>query len=108
MGQTVNGTLSASDCRMSVDQSYVDYYSFRLSSATSVQIDLESDSFDTYLLLLSSAGTVLEEDDDGGSGLNSRIVRQLPAGLYVIGANSYSPNTTGAYQLRLGTPQPTS
>jgi hypothetical protein len=101
MGQTVNGTLSTSDCRWAVDQSYIDYYAFRLTSTTNVRIDLESAAFDTYLVLFNSTGGGIDSDDDGGVGYNSRITRQLAAGLYVIGANSFDVGATGAYTLKL-------
>lgn len=100
VGQTVNGTLAASDCQLP-DDSYVDYYAFRLTSSTNVQIDLESSAFDAFLFLASSAGVPIASDDDGGSGFNARITRQLSAGVYVIFANSLDEGDTGAYTLRL-------
>ncbi|CAN5591793.1 hypothetical protein BH23BAC4_BH23BAC4_00640 [soil metagenome] len=107
LGQTVNGSLTMSDCRVSTDQTFIDYFAFRVSSATTVQIDLQSDDFDAYLMLFSSNGTVLEEDDDGGEDFNSRIVRSMAPGLYVIGANSLDEGETGAYTLSAASASPT-
>jgi hypothetical protein len=107
LGQTVSGSLTTSDCRVSSDQTFIDYYALRISSATTVQIDLQSDAFDAYLMLFSSNGTVLEEDDDSGQGFNSRIVRSMSPGLYVIGANSFDTGETGAYTLRAASATPT-
>ncbi|MET0623611.1 MAG: FG-GAP-like repeat-containing protein, partial [Pyrinomonadaceae bacterium] len=105
-GQTVNGTLQSTDCNFS-DGSLYDTYTFNGTAGQSVIISMNSSAFDTYLFLLSPAGAVLASDDDGGSGTNSRIPSgtggfTLPTtGTYRILANSFAPNTTGAYQLRL-------
>ena len=51
-----------------------------------VTIDLRSEAFDSVVLLFTSDGTQIAQDDDGGGGLNARITRfRLPAdGEYVI------------------------
>lgn len=112
-GQTVNGTLSISDCTLS-DNSFFDAYTFNGTAGQSISISLTSPTFDTYLLLFRPDGTLLFEDDDGGSGLNSRIPPEsgtltLPVtGTYKILANSFAPNVTGSYSLTLsGTAPPT-
>jgi hypothetical protein len=101
LGQTVNGTLAATDCTLPEDGTYVDYYVFQLSSSQNVRIDLESASFDAFLILFSTTRTPIAFDDDGGGGLNSRLTRQLSAGVYVIAANSVEEGETGPYTLRL-------
>jgi hypothetical protein len=78
-----------------------------LGNDTTARIDLESDAFDAFLVLKDSQGNVVASDDDGGSGLNSRIERVLAAGTYEIVASSFGPNQTGAYQLTVDAP-PTS
>lgn len=40
--------------------------------------------FDSYIWLRRSDGSLVERDDDGGSGLESRIVRVLTAGSYYL------------------------
>ena len=70
-----------------------------------MQIDLQS-STDTYLYLLSGSGmngSVITSDDDGGTGLNSRITRSLSAGTYTIEATTYSSGATGSFTLSLST-----
>ena len=82
---------------------YARYYSFRLSRSAPVTIDLTS-SVDTFLALRNGSGTgtgLIEEDDDGGSGLNSRITRTLSAGTYTIEATTYAPRRTGSFTLML-------
>ncbi|HEY0427642.1 MAG TPA: FG-GAP-like repeat-containing protein [Pyrinomonadaceae bacterium] len=100
-GQTVNGDLTAADCRLP-DNSYADFYLFNGSQGQQVTINLSSTAFDAYLGLANDSGTFSVEDDDGGGGTNSRIVATLPAsGLYVILANSAFPNQFGGYTLSL-------
>jgi hypothetical protein len=108
-GQTVNGVLSTSDCRSPVQGSsyYADRYSFTASAGQGVAISLVSSAFDTYLYLIRSSGTVLQDDDDGGDGRNSRIPPEsgyytLPSsGTYIIEVTSFGENRTGNYSLSL-------
>ena len=105
-GQTVAGALSSADCRLD-DGSYADFYAFSGTAGQQVTINLSSDAFDSYLGLASADGTVIAEDDDGGGGLNSRIVATLPAtGTYIILANSALPNQFGGYTLSLSATNP--
>jgi hypothetical protein len=106
IGQTVNGTLSTSDCPLG-DGSYLDAYSFNGIAGQRISILMTSSAFDTYLYLLNPDGSILVIDNDGGGGTNSRIPAgsgflTLPtAGTYTILANSFSPGATGAYSLML-------
>ncbi len=84
---------------------YAKYYTFTLSNSQEVTIDLQS-STDTYLFLLSGSGengSVIESDDDGGSGYNSLIVRTLPAGTYTVEATTYSSGRTGSFGISVST-----
>jgi hypothetical protein len=58
---------------------------------------------DSYLRLLSGAsgtGTVLTQDDDGGVGLNSRIVyTPTTSGTYYLQAGEFGDNATGTYRV---------
>ena len=78
---------------------YAQYFTFTLTGSQEVTIDLQS-ATDTYLFLLEGAerdGSVIESDDDGGNGLNSRIVRTLSAGTYTVEATTYSSGATGSF-----------
>ena len=78
------------------------YYSFTLGQSGSVEIDLVSSAFDTFLALREGtdvAGGLLVSDDDGGQGTNSRIATDLSAGTYTIEATSYGTGVTGAFTL---------
>jgi Tol biopolymer transport system component len=62
---------------------------------------IEMGGFDTYLELLSSSGTRIAANDNGGSSpWNSRIEQQLANGSYTILAGGSGSNR-GSYQLRL-------
>lgn len=101
IGQTINGALNNTDCRLE-DGSYADFYVFNGNQGQRVDIRLNSSDFDTYLGLANETGTFVREDDDGGGGTNSRITVTLPeTGLYIILANSVFPNQFGNYFLSL-------
>ncbi|WP_420609286.1 proprotein convertase P-domain-containing protein [Candidatus Poriferisodalis sp.] len=78
------------------------FLSFSLDSPSRVTVNLKS-SADTYLYLRRGvgqrSGAALASDDDGGSGYNSRISRQLAAGGYTIEATTYHSSTGGSFTL---------
>ena len=62
------------------------------------QVDHMSKAFDAFLYLQGPDGAVLAEDDDGGVGLNSRIVHKAgKAGEYRIVATSLDGRSTGEF-----------
>ena len=103
VGQTIDGQLTTSDCLLD-DGTPADLYRLTLTTTRTIQIDLASGSFDTFLLLFNAGGGVpIDENDDiqFPGNLNSRIVRTLPAGTYIIGANTVEPDEIGSYTLRV-------
>ena len=113
VGQTINGALASTDCRLS-DDTFADGYALTVTTATNVQIDMTA-SFDTYLVLLelvngSLVQRAINDDVDPDDpnlpndpiDTNSRIVFALqPAAQYFILANSFDPNVFGNYQLKV-------
>jgi hypothetical protein len=97
-GQTRSGTLTGSSCRLP-DGRVADPWQLTLAAPATLRIDLTSQQFDAFLILTDQAGGIVASDDDGGEGVNARIVRQLPAGSYTIWATTWVPGMTGAYQL---------
>jgi hypothetical protein len=98
------GDLSQADCRVrdilrSVsDNSFVDQYRIVLPQRAVVEINLRSVQFDSYLSLYDQTYHKLDSNDDGGGGVNARIRRLLPAGEYVVFANSSGTSSqTGTY-----------
>ncbi|HYO64141.1 MAG TPA: M12 family metallo-peptidase [Pyrinomonadaceae bacterium] len=113
-GQTINGTLSESDCRSGLsdrENAFIDFYTFGATAGQQVQIAMSSTGtpvLDTYLYLFGPDGTIVAENDDIvlGSQTNSRIpvngMLTLPvSGTYTIGATSFDENATGSYSLTL-------
>jgi len=101
-GSTSSGSLSLSDCRLS-DGSFVDFYVVSLPTA-GTYLFTQSGSFDTYLALLTTNVTVIGVNDDFGSAANTSTIKALlPAGNFLLGANSYDPNVTGSYTLASST-----
>jgi len=107
LGQTINGNLAAGDCLLE-DGTFIDFYTFSGTAGQPISVSLNSGVFDTYLFLLDDAGGSIDENDDSGTGTNSRIpvdggIITLPyTGEYFIGANSFEPDT-GGYSLSLNT-----
>jgi hypothetical protein len=114
IGQTINGSLATTDCRL-MDGTYADGYGIVVTAATSVQIDMTSSSFDTFLYLLEPEGDDwiewarnddIDPDDpaipNDPFDTNSRITFTLqPNVQYFILANSFDQNITGNYQLKV-------
>ena len=82
--------------------SYARSYTFTLTEATHVVINLTAPE-DPYLFLLRSDGTVAHESDNITTrNLNSRIDETLAAGTYTIEATTYFPARTGTFHLSIG------
>jgi hypothetical protein len=82
------------------DQKIHKLYQIELEAGKTYQIDNISRAFDAYLYLEDADGKVLAEDDDGGDGLNSRIVHKAArAGTYRIVATSLGGGSTGEFTL---------
>lgn len=113
VGQTVNGTLATTDCQLG-DDTYADGYGLTVTATTSAQIEMTA-TYDTYLFLLEltatglvqrSANDDIDPDDPNDPAdpvnTNSRITFTLqPGALYFILANSFDPNVTGDYVLKV-------
>ena len=108
-GQTINGTLANGDCVNPVDNdnSLVDEYTFNGTAGQQISVSMSSTGFDTFLYLLRPDGTVLDSNDDiDTNNTNSRIpptgLITLPtSGVYSILANSFAPESRGAYSVTL-------
>ena len=92
IGDSVTGELNAN--RHS--------YTLTGEAGTTLIIRLSSDdnAVDTLLRVRDAAGGLLDENDDGGEGLNSELTITLPyTGDYSIVAGSFSDNAIGPYTL---------
>ena len=88
------------------DGSYYNVHFLEGVAGENIRIDLISEDFDTYLILLDPEGVTISQSDDSGTGTNARIAMTLPkTGTYYIVASAYSideeRNATGKYTLSL-------
>ena len=101
-GGTTNGALASTDCQLS-DGTFIDFYTVTLPQADAY-LFRQTATFDTYMYLDAADGTpIAENDDESDSVTNSAIKALLPAGSYVIGANSFDAQIFGNYSISSGT-----
>jgi hypothetical protein len=117
-GQTLSGSLAASDCLAVAPagepertSAFTDLYTFTGRVGQRVRIEMTSTgtpTLDTYLYLFGPDGSLIAQNDDIvlGDETNSRIPVNgfftLPAtGVYTIEATSFDNGETGSYTLAL-------
>jgi hypothetical protein len=99
LGEAASGELEAGD-QLLDDGKYQDIYVFDGSSGQSVQIDMRSTEFDTYLSLVTPQGDAIDNDDFNGSTSRSAIDLNLTeTGRYRVIVTSYEAAEEGRYQL---------
>ncbi len=89
LGGSVSGTLTITSCQY-VDNSFAGVYQIVLADDTPIDLRLNSNDFDAYLVLLDAKGNLVASDDDSGGGTNSRITQQLTAGTYYVVAKQFA------------------
>ncbi|MBI3090624.1 MAG: Ig-like domain-containing protein [Candidatus Tectomicrobia bacterium] len=111
---SVQGSLLEGDCqsRRRAD-AFADLYTFFASAGQRVTIDLQSSSFDAFLLLVNEGGETIASNDDRASGDRNALITdfEIPAdGAYTIEVTSFGAvgagdffgtGGTGDYQLAL-------
>ena len=81
---------------------YARYYRFTLATAATVKFDLKSSKQDAYLYLLAgdqTTSSVLASNDDSNGTTDSQLVRNLPAGTYVLEATTYAAGRAGEFTI---------
>ncbi len=85
---------------LSSSGAYADRYRFTLDADTQIQVEMVSGDFDSLVRLYHEPDmSLVAEDDDGGSGVDARIIAEVDAGDYMLEATSYRAGETGAYLL---------
>jgi hypothetical protein len=93
------GELLAGDDTLQSGE-YMDAYQFTGHPGQRVDVDLRSDDFDTYVMLVDPSGEHQENDDAGDDLGHSRLETDLTeAGVYEVIVTSYEPGETGSYSL---------
>ena len=77
-----------------------DYFRVAFAAAGTLTVETTG-GVDTYGTLFDGSRTQLATNDDGGSGTNFRIERQVQAGTYYVEVRGFRPTRTGAYELRV-------
>ncbi|MEO0537791.1 MAG: pre-peptidase C-terminal domain-containing protein [Cyanobacteria bacterium P01_A01_bin.123] len=87
------------------DGSFFDVHYFTGRAGQDVTIYLESNEFDTYLMVFGPDGEkIVEVDDFDETTTNAAASITLPTnGDYAVVATSYSPGETGSYQVTVNT-----
>ena len=93
-------TVNASAVSASLTAGDNDWFKFQTSTSGAYVIETHG-STDTYMTLYqSNQTTVIENDDDSGSGTCSKITRTLSASTwYYVKVRGYSSSTTGSYTI---------
>ena len=101
MGASISGNLGFTGCQY-VDGTFADVYQVTLAQATEIDLRMNSDDFDAFLVLEDAKGNVVATDDDSGGGTNSEIDMNLPAGSYFVYAKPFANYySVGAYTVSL-------
>jgi len=99
-GLTISSNITAGDMPDKVRRHRCKTFDIRLDAGKTYQIDMMG-AFDTYLRLEDATGKQIAADDDGGGGLNSRMILNIPAnGVYRVVSTSFSGGM-GAFTLTI-------
>ena len=101
IGELHTGTLTQADPVVEDDR-HGQAWTVRGREGDVIEIDLQSDDFDTYLFVAGPEGDDLLTDDDGGEDTNSRIAYTFREdGEVLIIASAFSEDSEGTYTLRI-------
>lgn len=80
---------------------YYDVWTFVPRRSGTFAFEMNSNDFDSYLVLQDEFGNVIEEDDDSGPGRSARISSHLTRDRdYFLIATSFYSNSFGEYEIR--------
>jgi Bacterial pre-peptidase C-terminal domain len=104
VGQTVNGTLSSTDPRLS-DRGPFKVYRFEARQGQRLVITMRSGEFDSFLTLARTVAGItdqIETNDDFGGNTDARIRFAAPeAGQYLVMAQALAADGAGPFTLSL-------
>ena len=99
-----DGVLEDGDATLASDSSLYDEYILEEQAGQAVIITVESNEFDTYLLLLDNNGVTLAENNDWNGRTNSTIGYILPTtGTYKVWVNAIDASEHGSYKVSIST-----
>jgi hypothetical protein len=102
----VEGVLEPGDQILSADGSLYDELTFEGRAGQPIMVSLESQEFDTYLVVVSPEGRVIAQNDDiSPDNTSSSATVILPSdGTYRAIANAFDAEGHGQYTLTITTP----
>jgi hypothetical protein len=99
--QTYDGSLDPGDEQLKQGE-YYDSYPVHVDAGQWIEVDMTSDDFDTYLILIAPSGAAEHNDDFEGSLQRSNLrVRATETGIWNAIATSYSAREVGRYRLEI-------
>lgn len=101
-GVEITDTLTDQDIPTG-EQGFARDYTVNLTKGDQVAIDLTSDNFDTVVVLLSSDGTVVGQNDDGPDGNTNSLlfIRVRETGRYIVRVRAFGPTGSGPFALKV-------
>ncbi|MFT5290493.1 MAG: hypothetical protein ACI8PQ_001278 [Planctomycetota bacterium] len=100
--QQIPGKLAAGDKKMNTGE-YFDRHVVTLALGELLEVTMESDAFDTYLVLQDAEGNPIKTNDNfgGSTGISRLAYTARVAGTYGVIATSGPPDVTGTYSLTI-------
>lgn len=99
---TVENTLGSGDCtvrQLTVggnDDSFIDVYEVDLPEAATLDLTMRGAALDSVIVLADADLRFLDVDDNSGGNCDARLTKNLPAGRYLVLANTWdTPNNNG-------------
>jgi hypothetical protein len=98
----INDTLTDGDIPTG-EGGFARDYAVQLEKGDQIAIDLQSENFDSVLLLLAADGSTVAENDDGpDGGTNSLLFARVnETGKYIIRVRAFGETGGGKYTLKL-------
>lgn len=97
--QTYDGALTVGDPQLDQGE-YYDAYEIQATLGQAIEVDMTSDSFDTFLVLFTPSGQNTQNDDFEQDAHRSRLdMMAKESGTYRVIATSYAGEETGPYRL---------
>ncbi len=98
--ESERGMLSASDTTLESGE-YYDVYSFLAEPGDRIRVDLRSNDFDTYLIVVPPTGEQMENDDADSASHSELQITAQELGRYEVFVTTYQEGETGDYLLTI-------
>jgi Bacterial pre-peptidase C-terminal domain len=102
------GALAEGDSVLPDDGSLLDIHAFEGNAGQTITIDVESNEFDPFLIVLDAEGQLVGKNDDiSPENTNARLTVTLPKdGVYRAIVNGYDHTSRGQYRLKIELGEP--